>query len=73
MQQRGNVVQIERVRCLECGATYTKPVDGGTVHENPGCPRCSYLGWITVSLPAAPAEPPPSAADLLRRPPPRRR
>jgi hypothetical protein len=48
-----NVVQIERVRCLECGTTYAKPVDGGTVHENPGCPRCGYLGWISAAIPAS--------------------
>jgi hypothetical protein len=48
-----NVVQIERVRCLECGTTYAKPADGGTVHENPGCPRCGYLGWISAAIPAS--------------------
>jgi ribosomal protein S27AE len=52
-----NVVHIERVRCLECGTTYTKPGDGGTVNENPGCPRCGYLGWIAASVPDAPASP----------------
>lgn len=67
MPDRGNVVQIERVRCLECGATYTKPVDGGTVTENPGCPRCGYLGWIRAAIPAAPAELHRSAADRRRR------
>jgi hypothetical protein len=73
MPAQGNVVQIERVRCLECGALYTKPVDGGTVHENPGCPRCSYLGWITASVPAPPAELRRTAADRLRRLPERHR
>jgi hypothetical protein len=66
MPEYANVVQIERVRCLECGATYTKPVDGGTVHENPGCPRCSYLGWIIATIPAPPAELRRTAADRLR-------
>ena len=42
---------IERVRCLECGATYAKPGVGGTVQENPGCPRCGYLGWIAAESP----------------------
>lgn len=52
MAQPYTVVQVERVRCLECGAKYVKPADGGTVRRNPGCPRCGYLGWIAVSLPA---------------------
>ncbi len=38
----------DQVRCLDCGATYAKPKAGGTVSQNPGCPRCSYLGWIAV-------------------------
>ena len=46
-----NVVQIERVRCLECGVKYVKPSDGGTVHRNPGCPRCGYVGWILATIP----------------------
>ena len=49
-----NVVQLERVRCLECGATYVKPSDGGTVSRNPGCPRCGYVGWILATLPSRP-------------------
>jgi hypothetical protein len=48
-----NVIQIDRVRCLECGAKYVKPADGGTVHENPGCPKCGYSGWISATIPAA--------------------
>ena len=51
-EQFGNVVQIDRVRCLECGAKYVKPADGGTVQENPGCPRCGYVGWISATIPA---------------------
>jgi predicted nucleic acid-binding Zn-ribbon protein len=39
---------LESVRCLECGAVYTKPGDGGTVRENPGCPECGYVGWVTA-------------------------
>lgn len=45
------LVSLERVQCLECGSTYAKPVDGGTVTENPGCPKCGYLGWITAMVP----------------------
>ena len=29
---------LESVRCLECGEVYSKPVAGGTVRKNPGCP-----------------------------------
>jgi len=44
---------LESVRCLECGEVYSKPSAGGTVHKNPGCPECGYVGWIPVSLPRA--------------------
>jgi predicted nucleic acid-binding Zn-ribbon protein len=43
---------LERVRCLECGAVYSKPAGGGTVRENPGCPECGYVGWIIARTPA---------------------
>jgi predicted nucleic acid-binding Zn-ribbon protein len=42
---------LHSVRCLECGEIYSKPSAGGTVHKNPGCPSCGYVGWIPVSLP----------------------
>jgi ribosomal protein S27AE len=51
-----NLVHIDRVRCLECGATYVKPTEGGTVSRNPGCPRCGYLGWILATIPTFPAD-----------------
>ena len=44
---------LESVRCLECGAVYSKPADGGTVRENPGCPECGYVGWIIAAAPVA--------------------
>ena len=56
MEQQSRAVRelyaVERVRCLECGTTYAKPSGGGTVTENPGCPRCGYLGWITAGRPS---------------------
>jgi hypothetical protein len=63
MAAAGNVVHIERVRCLDCSTSYSKPADGGTVHENPGCPRCGYLGWIGTGVPTPPAAPGRSGAD----------
>jgi hypothetical protein len=42
------LVVVESVRCLECGAVYAKPSGGGTVRENPGCPDCGYVGWMTT-------------------------
>jgi len=42
---------LESVRCLECSEIYAKPTAGGTVHKNPGCPVCGYVGWIPLSLP----------------------
>jgi len=51
---------LESVRCLECGAVYSKPADGGTVRENPGCPECGYVGWVVADAPL-------TAALLSRR------
>jgi hypothetical protein len=45
---------VETVLCLECSEVYSKPVAGGTVQKNPGCPSCGYVGWIPVSLPREP-------------------
>ena len=67
MDDPENLVQLDRVRCLECGATYVKPADGGTVHRNPGCPRCGYVGWILATIPPRSAELPRSAGDRLLR------
>jgi hypothetical protein len=41
----------DRVRCLACETTYSKPVGGGTLVANPGCPKCGYVGWIAHSVP----------------------
>jgi phage FluMu protein Com len=60
------LVMLESVRCLECGEIYAKPAGGGTVLKNPGCPECSYVGWIPVTLPAEPEAPCRSVAG--RRP-----
>jgi hypothetical protein len=49
---------LETVRCLGCDAVYSKPTDGGTVRENPGCPECGYVGWITADAPCAEDAPP---------------
>jgi predicted nucleic acid-binding Zn-ribbon protein len=50
---------VETVRCLGCGAVYSKPAGGGTVQANPGCPECGYLGWLSTSIPFS--------EDALRR------
>jgi hypothetical protein len=42
---------LESVRCLECGAVYSKPAGGGTARQNPGCPDCGYVGWIGLAEP----------------------
>jgi hypothetical protein len=46
-----SLLVLENVRCLGCSEVYSKPMGGGTVLKNPGCPSCGYLGWIPVSLP----------------------
>jgi len=64
MAAAGNILHIERVRCLDCSTSYSKPADGGTVHETPGCPRCGYLGWISTGLPTEPGATGRSGGDL---------
>jgi hypothetical protein len=48
--ERPSLTVLQRVRCLECGALYAKPADGGTVRQNPGCPDCGYVGWATMGV-----------------------
>lgn len=43
---------LESVRCFACGAVYGKPSGGGTVRENPGCPDCTYVGWVATRVAA---------------------
>jgi hypothetical protein len=43
--------RIQRVRCLSCSVRYVKPVGGGTVSANPGCPACGYVGWVLETSP----------------------
>jgi hypothetical protein len=62
------VSRIERVRCLGCGVVYVKPVGGGTVSANPGCPDCGYVGWVLEASPFTPdALQFRSVGDRLRR------
>jgi hypothetical protein len=66
-QARDDGRDLQRVRCLNCGTTYTKPMTGGIVQMNPGCPRCCYAGWLTVSGRGRPLRsvegPPPPPSD----------
>ena len=58
---------LTRVRCLDCGFAYTKPLKGGATEKHPGCPRCGYVGWIPATVDVIPGEggrPTRSAADL---------
>ena len=48
---------VERVRCLDCGASYAKPNGGGTTRSNPGCPSCGYVGWVAEAVPVMRAVP----------------
>ena len=49
-EESPNLTVLESVQCLECGAVYAKPSDGGTVRENPGCPECTYVGWAAAEV-----------------------
>ena len=59
-----NVIELSRVRCLDCGTKYAKPADRGMIYENPGCPRCGYVGWIDSVVPASRASRRRFAVDL---------
>jgi hypothetical protein len=48
---RPSLSVLENVRCLECGLLYAKPAGGGTAEQNPGCPECGYVGWISAAIP----------------------
>ena len=62
---------LESVRCLECGFVYSKPSDGGTARQNPGCPECGYVGWLSIAIPVTQAiVPHRSAAGRLQDPSP---
>ena len=62
------VARIERVRCLGCSASYVKPVGGGTVSANPGCPECGYVGWVLEQVTVRrDGEPSRSVSGRLRR------
>ena len=63
---RTPLMLFESVCCLECGETYSKPVGGGTVEKNPGCPTCGYVGWIPLSPPSGARGPRRSAAGPQR-------
>ena len=48
---------VVTVRCLGCTELYAKPLGGGTVRANPGCPECGYVGWVLApELPRGAAE-----------------
>jgi hypothetical protein len=47
--ERSPLAQIESVRCLSCGVTYSKRSAVGTLEANPGCPVCGYVGWVRAS------------------------
>jgi phage FluMu protein Com len=59
---------VENVRCLECDDVYAKPAGGGTARANPGCPRCGYVGWMSIAAPiSVDLEPSRFDGDLLPR------
>ena len=58
---------LESVLCLECAEIYSKPVAGGTVEKNPGCPHCGYVGWIPLSPPEQAAQHHPAGGQRRHR------
>lgn len=50
MTAQPRLTVLQSVRCLECERTYSKPMSGGTVWANPGCPHCGYVGWIPAGV-----------------------
>jgi hypothetical protein len=58
------MLATDRVRCLACETTYAKPVSGGTLVSNPGCPKCGYVGWIAYPVTARRLAAAPTAAAV---------
>jgi predicted nucleic acid-binding Zn-ribbon protein len=48
---------FENVRCLECGTVYGKPSRGRS-NLSPGCPKCGYVGWLSVDVSVNPGSAP---------------
>ena len=48
-KRSNRISNVVNVRCLECSQPYPKPLGGGTVRANPGCPQCGYVGWVLAS------------------------
>jgi hypothetical protein len=42
---------IETVRCLGCGAVYSRRRERSTSIANAGCPECTYVGWEPARSP----------------------
>jgi hypothetical protein len=62
------IANVVTVRCLGCDQLYSKPLAGGTVRANPGCPECGYVGWVLApELPRQAGAPSRFAADHPRR------
>lgn len=58
MRDQGHRHLSDSVSCLACRHVYEKPMRGGTASRNPGCPRCGYVGWLSLlEESAAPAAP----------------
>ena len=56
------------VRCLSCNEPYAKPLGGGIVRANPGCPQCGYVGWVLApDVPSEAASPRRFSEDRPRR------
>ena len=45
------LTSVETVCCLGCGTVYAKPNGRGTLSTNPGCPECTYVGWLPSAGP----------------------
>jgi hypothetical protein len=62
------ISNVVTVRCLGCSEFYAKPLGGGTVRANPGCPECGYVGWVLApELPSEASTPDRSSEDHQRR------
>jgi hypothetical protein len=62
------ISNVVTVRCLGCNELYAKPLRGGTVRANPGCPECGYVGWVLApELATGASEPGRSSVDHPRR------
>ena len=46
--------ESDLVRCIACRWVYSKPLLAESRTRAHDCPKCGYIGWLTVAIPIDP-------------------